>query len=268
MSQRSTVVLVGTIHMAVASCLPAHATDKAKAQPHAAVISRLVAAYPTFIERADGNALVWTDGTRMTIDDSKAGKSFEALLDAADIKDMFYAPYPPGAMSAPPQINVDPGRVRNEALFRKMYGDCSKGETQKTLVEIIWLPKKWGKTLSVTRVNGVAEKLSTISRELDELPARLDDYLRPAAGTFNCRVIAGTERSSTHGLGIAIDIATKHAHYWRWTEPDASGRYAYRNLIPPEVVEVFEKHGFIWGGKWYHFDTMHFEYRPELIAPR
>ena len=32
------------------------------------------------------------------------------------------------------------------------------------------------------------------------------------------------------------------------------------------VVEVFEKHGFIWGGKWYHYDTMHFEYRPEIIA--
>jgi hypothetical protein len=28
---------------------------------------------------------------------------------------------------------------------------------------------------------------------------------------------------------------------------------------------VFEKHGFIWGGKWYHYDTMHFEYRPELL---
>jgi hypothetical protein len=22
----------------------------------------------------------------------------------------------------------------------------------------------------------------------------------------------------------------------------------------------------VWGGKWWHFDTMHFEYRPELIA--
>lgn len=261
-------VLFGTICMAVASCLPVHATDKATAAPHAEVISRLVAAYPTFIERADGNALVWADGTRMTIDDGKGAKSFEALLDAADIKDMFYAPYPAGSMSAPPQVNVDPGRVRNEAFFRKMYGDCSKGEVQKALVEVVWLPKKWGKPLSVTRVNGVAEKLSAVSRELDELPAMLDDYLRPAAGTFNCRAIAGTERSSAHGLGIAIDLATKHAHYWRWTRPDASGRYAYRNSIPPEIVEVFERHGFVWGGKWYHFDTMHFEYRPELLAPR
>jgi hypothetical protein len=39
----------------------------------------------------------------------------------------------------------------------------------------------------------------------------------------------------------------------------------YRNVIPHGIVDIFEKHGFIWGGKWYHYDTMHFEYRPELV---
>lgn len=34
---------------------------------------------------------------------------------------------------------------------------------------------------------------------------------------------------------------------------------------PEEVVNVFENHGFIWGGKWRNYDTIHFEYRPELI---
>src|SRR5690242_16362928 len=28
----------------------------------------------------------------------------------------------------------------------------------------------------------------------------------------------------------------------------------------------FEQHGFIWGGRWAHYDTMHFEYRPELLG--
>lgn len=40
----------------------------------------------------------------------------------------------------------------------------------------------------------------------------------------------------------------------------------YRNRLPKAVVAAFERHGFIWGGKWYHYDTMHFEYRPDLIA--
>ena len=35
--------------------------------------------------------------------------------------------------------------------------------------------------------------------------------------------------------------------------------------MPREIVDIFERHGFIWGGKWYHYDTMHFEYRPELL---
>jgi hypothetical protein len=39
----------------------------------------------------------------------------------------------------------------------------------------------------------------------------------------------------------------------------------YRNEIPWEIVEIFERHGFVWGGKWYHYDTMHFEYRPEIV---
>ena len=91
-------------------------------------------------------------------------------------------------------------------------------------------------------------------------------YLVPSAGTYNCRVVAGTDRVSAHGLGIAIDIAVAHADYWRWARPGADGRYAYRNRIPWEIVEAFERHGFIWGGKWHHFDTMHFEYRPEIIA--
>ena len=88
----------------------------------------------------------------------------------------------------------------------------------------------------------------------------------PSAGTYNCRVVAGTNRISAHGHGIAIDIAIAHGDYWYWTGPGADGRYAYKNRIPWEIVEVFEKHGFIWGGKWYHYDTMHFEYRPEIIG--
>ena len=34
---------------------------------------------------------------------------------------------------------------------------------------------------------------------------------------------------------------------------------------PQAVIDAFEAEGFIWGGKWYHFDTIHFEYRPEIV---
>ncbi len=221
---------------------------------------RLLNAYPDYLKSVEGNDLVWKDGTRMQIDDGKGPKSFEQWLAAPDLKDMFRLPYAAGDVPPPAASETDPGRARNAAFFAKMYGDCSKGEVTKNLVDVSWLPKKAGQKLRVTKVNGVADKLAAISRALDELPAVFDVYLKPSEGTYNCRVIAGTTQASAHGYGIAIDIATKHAHYWRWSKG------GYQNKIPIEIVKVFEEHGFIWGGKWGHYDTMHFEYRPEMLG--
>ena len=69
-----------------------------------------------------------------------------------------------------------------------------------------------------------------------------------------------------YGFGIAIDIAAAHSHYWLRAKPGAGGHITYKNEIPQEIVRTFEAHGFIRGGKWYHYDTMHFEYQPELIG--
>jgi hypothetical protein len=70
-----------------------------------------------------------------------------------------------------------------------------------------------------------------------------------------------------HSYGVAIDINLNLSHYWQWDCKckDENVPLTYKNLISAKVVELFEKHGFIWGGKWYHYDTMHFEYRPELL---
>src|SRR5262249_24851852 len=75
------------------------------------------------------------------------------------------------------------------------------------------------------------------------------------------RAVKDTGNRSAHAWGVAIDINTKFADYWLWAKNGAC-----RNQIPFEIVEVFERHGFIWGGKWAHFDTMPYEYRPELLG--
>ena len=226
---------------------------------------KIAAAYPDQRLRIEGEALVWPDGTRMAGDDGKGQKTFSAWLADPDLEDMLAPPYPAGADISPPAIDIDPGRARHAAFFQKMYGDCRKGEVGAKLKRITWLKTKAPQTLEVTTVNGVADKLEAVSRELDELPREFDKYLTPAAGTYNCRVIAGTDRISAHGAGIAIDIATRHSHYWQWAKGGGKGEIAFRNEIPIEIVRIFEKHGFIWGGRWYHYDTMHFEYRPELL---
>ena len=37
-------------------------------------------------------------------------------------------------------------------------------------------------------------------------------------------------------------------------------------MPPDSFIEAFERRGFVWGGKWFYYDTMHFEYRPEILA--
>jgi hypothetical protein len=229
-------------------------------------LAALVRAYPNFLDRIDDNDLVWKDGTRMRIDDGKGPKSLDAMLADPDIKDIFSMRYPLGENGLAPDVDFDPGRVRHLPLLEKVYGNCRTSGFMADPADIVWLPGKDGRTVKFTRINGAAAALQNVSDELARLPPRFLAYLRPMQGTYNCRPIAGTNRPSPHGFGIAIDIAAAHSHYWRWSKPDADGRYPYRNEIPLEIVHIFEQHGFIWGGKWYHYDTMHFEYRPEIIA--
>jgi len=234
-------------------------------EPRPGALAALVKAYPDFLDHIDGNYLVWKDDTRMRMDDGKGPKTLDAMLIDPDIKDMFMMTYPLGEKGLAPDLNFDPGRVRYMPLFTKIYGDCQKSDLVADAADVIWLSSKYGKTVKFSKLNGAAAALQQVSNELDRLPDQFLEYLIPLQGTYNCRSIAGTNRPSAHGLGIAIDIAGAHAHYWLWSKPDASGRVLYKNEIPWEIVDVFEKYGFIWGGKWYHYDTMHFEYRPEII---
>jgi hypothetical protein len=226
-------------------------------------VSDLLTAYPAQFTGIYGNALIWRDGTSMPVSDGIERKDFDTLLDRPDIDDMFAIPYIAGRPKAAPKVNEDPGRVRYEPLFAKMYGDCDKGEVAPHLRAVNWLSG----SVRFTTVNGAADRLDEVVSDLRKLPKSFTKYLVPSAGTYNCRAIAGTNRRSMHAYGAAIDINTKFSDYWLWSAPK-SGPIPYRNRIPFEIAEIFERHGFIWGAKWYHYDTMHFEYRPELLSGR
>ena len=228
-------------------------------------LDALVAAYPDHLAGYDEQDLIWKDGTRMPLSAGGPDKSFQDLLDFPDIKDQFAIPYPLGAELKVPALNEDPGRIRNEKFFVKMYGDCRKGQVAKTLAPVPWMPNRRGSRVSVTTVNGVNERLADVVKELETLPTDMTKYLVPSAGTYNCRTIANTNRLSVHTFAAAIDINDKLADYWEWSK-GKDGSITWKNRIPAAIGEIFERHGFIWGAKWYHFDTMHFEYRPEMIA--
>ena len=227
-------------------------------------LDRLVAAYPDWVSGYDSEFLILKSGIKFLLSDRRTNKSFDELLETPDIDDMFYAPYPAGTKPLPPAKNSDPGRVRVEPLFLAMYGDCQKNEVVRKLRPIEWLPQHRGGRVTVTTVNGVDKALDAVARDLDGLPDGLIKYAVPSAGTYNCRTVAGSSVRSMHAYGAAIDLNTRYSDYWRW-ETKTGADPVWRNQMPIEIVAAFEKHGFIWGGYWYHFDTMHFEYRPELL---
>ena len=228
-------------------------------------LDALVASYPDRLTGYDDKDLIWKDGVRMPISDGRSGKTFDQLLDDPDIKDQFAIPYPLGPELKVPAVNEDPGRIRNEQFFLKMYGDCRKGEVAGRLAPVAWMPARHGGTVRATTMNGVNAHLAEVVKELDQLPADMTRYLVPSAGIYNCRTIANTNRLSVHAFGAAIDINDKLSDYWEWSK-GKDGKITWKNRIPAAIGEIFERHGFIWGAKWYHFDTMHFEYRPEIIA--
>lgn len=254
-----------TMLSAAAWLVPALAPARAGDVPD--IARRLIAGYPGIVNAVSGNKVAFTDASALPLDDGKGVKTFAEWLNAPDIEDMFEPPYAAGEHKSAPRPMSDPGRARNQDFFAKVYGDCRKGEVERRLADVVWLGRKKGGRLKVTSVNGVAARLAAVSAELDALPQRFDKFLLKPAGGYNCRKIAGTQQMSPHGYGIAVDIAPGPAHYWRWDRAAEQVPPLYRNTVPFEIVAIFEKHGFIWGGKWSHFDTMHFEYRPELLPP-
>ncbi|AFL68770.1 SH3 domain-containing protein [Sulfurospirillum barnesii] len=226
-------------------------------KPTYATKNNLVSKYPS-VKAIKDNNVYFMDGSTLPYDDKQA-KHFDELLENADIEDMFTQTYPAFFPITPPTLNDDPGRFRNDAFLKKLYGE-SKKEIEKNLTEVIWLPNHGAKKLKFNQNENAAMQLQKVSDELDRLPEKYMKYLKNPAGTYAYRPIAGTSRLSAHSYGIAIDLETSYSRYWRWDKT-----YTFHNEFPKEIIDIFEKHGFVWGGRWYHYDTMHFEYRPELF---
>jgi len=219
--------------------------------------NNLVSKYPS-VKTIKDNTVFFMDGSSLPYDDKKV-KTFDQLLENTDIEDMFNQKYPAFAPISDPALNDDPGRFRNDAFLKKLYGS-SKSEIEKNLTTVNWLSNHGGKKLQFNKNENAAAQLQKVSDELDRLPEEFMKYLKKVDGTYYFRKIAKTERLSAHSYGIAIDLDTHYSRYWQWDKT-----HDFHNEFPKEIVDIFEKHGFVWGGRWYHYDTMHFEYRPELF---
>ena len=225
-------------------------------------LQRLAQAYPEQIARVTDDAVVMKSGATIPFGPGHESEPYEQRLAHASLADQMAMPYPMGANYPIPTGENDPGRLRNMAFFHAMYG-ANENEVRRHLVPVRWLGRE---DLLITSVNGVDKALARVSAALMRLPAARRACAYPSAGTFAYRVVAGTNYLSGHSFGVAIDLNLACSDYWYWDqERGGNGTSTYKNRMPLEIVEAFEREGFIWGGKWAHYDTMHFEYRPELL---
>lgn len=224
----------------------------------------LMIAYPEYItnieEANDHVYLIMKSGKKLLYDD-KARKNSNQKLANPDLQDTLEQIYPLSPTRSIMVEDFDPGRFRCYELLSQVYGSSKKEiETNLTNVRVGYINHQFNSS------NNASTALETAFKEILPLSKKNQNVKRcvfPSSGTFNYRVISGTNRLSPHSFGIAIDLASDKRDYWKWASKEAGEKRL--STYPSELVEIFENNGFIWGGKWSHFDILHFEYRPEII---
>jgi len=221
--------------------------------------------YGDLIASTNETSITLKDGSVLPYRTNSSKITWDEKINNADLEMQLSQSYDEGGIETPPPYLFDPGRLRYQPFFQTLYGKDQKA-IEKNLVTINWPTLKGSVKLPVNRVGGVDKKLLAIGQEIAKL-SKKDRIWAEGATTYCYRVIKDTNRLSMHSFGIAIDLAPNTTQYWKDEAPSETAHIGYRNTMPMSIVRIFEKHGFIWGGRWYHYDTMHFEYRPELLAP-
>ena len=161
---------------------------------------------------------------------------------------------------------------RDPSFFDTIWNAHDHDESHNNLIYISFLGKR------VLVHQALAERLAKVEARIDEA-AKTDPAVRGwrnnigSVGGWNWRNMAGTANRSFHSYGVALDILPKNFKnlhiYWQWSaifnDEWYNIPYSRRWHPPDRVVKAFEAQGFCWGGKWQLFDTMHFEYRPEIM---
>ena len=162
--------------------------------------------------------------------------------------------------------------VRDNTFLDMLYGASTRVSMDLNMSKMSALGRKTeGHSM-------VVEKLKIVDKEVTELAstnANVKDFLDSLqmVSGYLWRNISKSSNRSYHSYGVAFDLLPKTTRgkqvYWDWSRVHYkhwySIPYSKRWMPPDELIKIFERHGFVWGGKWQFFDTMHFEYRPEII---
>lgn len=157
-------------------------------------------------------------------------------------------------------------------FFDALYDGKYQVRIEQNIVSMTFL----GKCVNVHR--DIMPALSQVEKKILEVAGQnreMRDFVDSigSVGGYNWREIRDRQDRSFHSWGLAVDIMPKGWQeknlYWSWISdwnPDWMLIPLSQRWMPPKaVVDIFEQHGFVWGGKWMLWDTIHFEYRPELL---
>jgi len=223
----------------------------------------------------DGEPFFWAEGRMLPESDRHRIDEFRPYG---------FRPYP---REMPPLRELNPEEVaelrrridrretlqdaRNPAFLTALWGMADFAEAEATVERMDFLNRN-------VRIHpGIREPLEQVearivtAAEHDPQVAAWVDGLG-TIGAYVWRDIAGSANRSLHSFGIAIDLIPadygRRPVYWRWARDIYPEWWAIpyddRFPVPDAVVAAFEDNGFTWGGKWFLFDQIHFEYRPEL----
>jgi hypothetical protein len=135
--------------------------------------------------------------------------------------------------------------------IKRTFGDCLSPDWAKRSLATFDLPYPlvYG-TAMVRRATGHRLLVPVFQAVFADLKYRgLMERATHYGGIYNHRLIrGGTRNLSTHSWGIAIDM-----------NPNEN-RLGTPGRMDPGVIECFEKHGLLWGGRFHRLDPMHFQY--------
>jgi hypothetical protein len=207
------------------------------------------------------------------------------LINAKKYRPYQFYEYP---AELPPQVEASPEDIEMYLRWTSQTGEnilprsgffpgalwnaFTREEMEEQIVEITFLKKKLKIHKAIRKKIGIIEKEILAAAKTDKNINTWINNLGPLSG-YNWRIIANTQSRSYHSYGLAVDLLPKSLGkkqtYWLWASEKKSDwwnvPYSERYHPPEKVIKIFESYGFVWGGKWEMFDTMHFEYRPEVF---
>ncbi|OQB97560.1 MAG: hypothetical protein BWX81_00863 [Spirochaetes bacterium ADurb.Bin110] len=227
--------------------------------------------------------LYWAEGRYLPANLLGSKEKYRKLI--------FYIPYIPKKLADPATFSDaqieeirafgssesrETAPVSATSFFEAIYDTSTRKDVERHITKTMFL----GKQVSV-------------HEEIVELLARVEEQILAAAQTddavkafmesissidgYSWRQIRDTNGISFHSMGLAIDILPRSWQnkiiYWNWEKNKGNENWmliplSERWMPPKRVIDIFEKEGFVWGGRWTVWDNMHFEYRPELILGR